>query len=300
MTTPSLSEIPSLSESIVAVDGKELFVAEAGSGPAVIMLHGGGPGASGVSNYSRNIAALTPGYRVIVPDLPGYGRSTKGVDSHDPFGYLANLIRGLLDELGLATAAFVGNSLGGSAALRLALDTPDRVSKLVLMGPGGVGTSKSIPTAGMRSLLSYYGGDGPSRDKLTRFIRQYLVYEANSVSDDLIDVRYRASIEPDVVADPPLRLQPGVEALRTLWRTDLARDRRLRSLSTPTLVLWGRDDKVNRPAGGELLLRLMPNAELVMTSRTGHWMQWERAELFNRLVLDFLAEDSTWRTGKRI
>jgi 4,5:9,10-diseco-3-hydroxy-5,9,17-trioxoandrosta-1(10),2-diene-4-oate hydrolase len=290
----------SMSESVVAVGDKEVFVAEIGSGPAVLMLHGGGPGASGVSNYSRNIEALASRYRVIVPDLPGYGQSTKGVDPHDPFGYLAKQIRGLLDELGLGTADVIGNSLGGSAALRLALDTPDRVGKLVLMGPGGVGTSRSVPTAGMRSLLSYYGGDGPSREKLTRFIRQYLVYDARSVSDELIDVRYRASIEPDVVADPPLRLQPGVAALRTLWRTDLARDRRLRSLQTPTLVLWGRDDKVNRPAGGGLLLDLMPNAELVMTSSTGHWMQWERAALFNQLVLDFLADDSVWRTGRRV
>ena len=70
----------------------------------------------------------------------------------------------------------------------------------------------------------------------------------------------------------------------------LTRDRRLKKLQTPTLVLWGRDDKVNRPGGGPMLLDLMPNAELVMTSHTGHWMQWERAELFNQLVTDFLSD----------
>lgn len=73
---------------------------------------------------------------------------------------------------------------------------------------------------------------------------------------------------------------------------DLTRDRRLRTLPNRTLVLWGRDDKVNRPAGGPLLLNLMPNAELVMTSHTGHWMQWERAELFNQLVTEFLSPES--------
>jgi 2-hydroxy-6-oxonona-2,4-dienedioate hydrolase/4,5:9,10-diseco-3-hydroxy-5,9,17-trioxoandrosta-1(10),2-diene-4-oate hydrolase len=288
-----------MSERVVTVAGKKLFVAEAGNGPAVVMLHGGGPGASGVSNYSRNIEALARHHRVIVPDLPGYGRSAKGLDQQDPFGYLADSIRGLLDEMSINTADLIGNSLGGSAALRLALDTPDRVRRLILMGPGGVGTSKSLPTAGMRSLLSYYGGEGPSKTKLKRFIREYLVYDAYSVSDDLIDARYAASVEPDVMANPPLRLQPGLSAIRTLWRTDLARDRRLRSLPTPTLVLWGRDDKVNRPAGGQLLLGLMPNAELVITSRTGHWMQWERAELFNRLVVDFVADDAVWSGGKQ-
>lgn len=278
-----------LTERTIAVAGRELFVAEAGSGPAVVMLHGGGPGASGVSNYSRNIEALARTHRVIVPDMPGYGRSAKQFDHADPFGYLAGVIRGLLDEMGITTAHLVGNSLGGAAALRLALESPGRVEKLVLMGPGGIGTTRGLPTAGLKSLLSYYGGDGPSRDKLATFIRTYLVFDGAAVPDDLIDLRYRASLDPEVVADPPLRRPSG---LRTLWRMDLTRDSRLRQLATPTLILWGRDDKVNRPSGGPQLLKTLPNAELVMTSRTGHWMQWERADLFNALVADFLGADS--------
>src|ERR1700679_1370306 len=181
-----------LAEHTVTVAGKPIFVAEAGSGAPVVMLHGGGPGASGVSNYSRNIDALAEHFRVIVPDMPGYGRSAKGVDQSDPFGYLADMIRGLLDELGVGTACLVGNSYGGAAALRLALDTPHRVGKLVLMGPGGIGTTRGVPTAGLKSLLAYYGGDGPSRDKLATFIRNYLVYEGAFVPDSLIDTRYAA------------------------------------------------------------------------------------------------------------
>ncbi len=278
-----------LTEHTVLVDSKPIFVAEAGGGPAVVMLHGGGPGASGVSNYSRNIDALAEHFRVIVPDMPGYGRSVKGVDQRDPFGYLADMMRGLLDELDIDTAHLIGNSYGGAAALRLALDTPHRVGKLVLMGPGGIGTTRRAPTAGLKNLLAYYGGDGPSREKLEAFVRNYLVYDGASVPDELIDRRYAASIDPEVVADPPLRRPSG---LRTLWRMDLTRDPRLKRLQTPTLVLWGRDDKVNRPAGGPMLLNMMPNAELVMTSHTGHWMQWERADLFNQLVAEFLSPDS--------
>lgn len=279
-------------EHIVEVNGREIFVADTGgNAPAVVLLHGGGPGASGLSNYSRNIDALSLRHRVLVPDLPGYGRSDKFVDHEDPFGYLADSIRGLLDELGLATAHLVGNSYGGAAALRLALDTPNRVGRLVVMGPGGIGTTRGAPTAGLKSLLGYYGGDGPSREKLAAFIRTYLVYDGAAVPEELIDNRFAASIDPEVVSNPPLRRPAG---LRTLWRMDLTRDQRLRRLNTPTLILWGRDDKVNRPSGGPLLSRLMPNAELVMTSRTGHWMQWERADLFNQLVIDFLSTDSTW------
>lgn len=278
-----------LAEQTVVVNGQPIFYAETGTGMPVVLLHGGGPGASGVTNYARNIDALARRFRVIVPDMPGYGRSTKTLDQSDPFGSLADSIRGLLDQLGVDAAHLVGNSYGGAAALRLALDTPDRVAKLVLMGPGGIGTTRALPTAGLKSLLSYYGGDGPSREKLANFIRTYLVYESDSVPDALIDLRYEASIDPEVVASPPLRRPSG---LRTLWRMDLTRDARLRHLQTPTLVLWGRDDKVNRPAGGPMLLNMMPNAELVMTSHTGHWLQWERAELFNDLVHEFLQSDS--------
>ena len=283
-----------LTERTVTVSGKPIFFAETGTGPAVVMLHGGGPGASGVSNYSRNVDALARHFRVIVPDMPGYGRSIKGVHQNDPFGYLADMIRGLLDELCIDTAHLIGNSYGGAAALRLALDTPDRVGKLVLMGPGGIGTTRCLPTNGLKSLLSYYGGDGPSRDKLATFIRTYLVYDGAAVPDALIDLRYQASIDPEVVANPPLRRPSGPMAPRTLWRMDLTRDSRLKGLPTPTLVLWGRDDKVNRPAGGPMLLNMMPNAQLVMTSHTGHWLQWERAELFNRIVTDFLSDSTVF------
>lgn len=279
-----------LTEHTATVNGRPLFYAESGSGPAVLLLHGGGPGASGLSNFSRNIDVLAQNYRVIVPDMPGYGRSDKKVDQSDPFGFLADAVRGLLNELHLPNAALVGNSYGGAAALRLALDTPARVSKLVLMGPGGINVTRGLPTAGLNSLLSYYGGDGPSREKIETFIRTYLVYDGASVPDEVIDVRYQASIDPDVIATPPLRRPSGPLALRTLWRMDFTRDSRLRGLTTPTLILWGRDDKVNRPSGGLTLLNTLPNAELVMTSRTGHWMQWERADLFNELVTDFLSE----------
>ena len=116
-----------ITERTVRVNGKHIFVADTGTGPAVVLLHGGGPGASGVSNYSRNIEPLAENFRVIVPDMPGYGRSTKGVDRRDPFGYLADHIRGMLDALGIDRAHLVGNSFCGSCALRLALDTPHGV-----------------------------------------------------------------------------------------------------------------------------------------------------------------------------
>ena len=274
-----------MTERTVRVHGKDIFVAEAGAGAPVVLLHGGGPGASGVSNYSRNIDALAEHFRVLVPDMPGYGRSAKGVDRSDPFGYLADHIRGMLDELGIERAHLVGNSYGGSCALRLALDTPHRVDRLVLMGPGGVGTTRGLPTPGLQSLLSYYGGDGPTLDKLRTFIRTYLVFDGDAVPESLIESRYAASIDPDVVANPPLQRPAG---LGTLWRMDFTRDRRLSTLETPALVIWGRDDKVNKPSGATMLAERMPNADVLITANTGHWVQWERADLFNAVTTAFL------------
>ncbi|MFF0729844.1 alpha/beta fold hydrolase [Streptomyces sp. NPDC004134] len=278
-----------MQETTYDVGGTEMFAAETGDGPPVLLLHGGGPGASGVPNYARNIAELAEEYRVIVPDLPGYGRSTKGIDGSDPFGYLADRIRGLLDVMGLDRAHLVGNSYGGAAALRLALDTPGRVDRMVLMGPGGIGTTRALPTPGLNSLLNYYTGDGPSRRKLETFIRNYLVFNAADVPDSAIDERYQASIDPEVIAAPPLQRPSGRGALRTLWKMDFTRDARLSRLPVPTLVLWGAQDKVNRPSGAQMLADRMPNCDLYLVANTGHWVQFERAQLFNRLCAGFLA-----------
>src|SRR5439155_19337875 len=136
-----MTPTPTVTERTVGAAGKEIFVAEAGRGAPVVLLHGGGPGASGLSNFSRNVDALAERFHVIVPDLPGYGRSSKGVDGSDPFGYLADTIRALLDALGIDRASLVGNSDGGPCALRLAIHTPGPVDKLLLLGPGGIGTT---------------------------------------------------------------------------------------------------------------------------------------------------------------
>jgi 4,5:9,10-diseco-3-hydroxy-5,9,17-trioxoandrosta-1(10),2-diene-4-oate hydrolase len=274
---------------LVRVGARNIAVTERGAGEAVVLLHGGGPGASGMSNYARNVDALAQRFRVIVPDLPGYGRSSKDIDQSDPFGDLAGALCGLLDALGIDRAHLVGNSYGGAAALRLTLDRPDRVGRLVLMGPGGIGTTRRPPTPGLKRLLAYYGGEGPTRAKLERFIRDDLVYDGTAVPAEMIEERYQASIDPEVVANPPLRRPAG---LRTLLRMDLLRDKRLSRAATPTLVLWGADDKVNRPSGGLLLAERMPRCDLYLVAGTGHWVQWERPDLFNSLTAAFLCEGS--------
>ncbi len=279
-------EMPVVTQTIRA-GNREIFVSEAGAGPVVLMLHGGGPGASGMSNYVRNVGALAKRFRVLIPDMPGYGRSTKGLDRKDPFGDLAKSMLGLLDAMGVKTCYVVGNSLGGACALRMALDRPDRIRRLVLMGPGGVDTTRSLPTAGLKRLFNYYKGEGPTIEKLATFIKGDLVYDASAITGELIEERFKSSVDPEVVASPPLLGPKGIPNFRAI---DFTRDPRLGKLETPTLVLWGVEDRVNRPSGGLSLLKRMRRCDLHFFSRTGHWVQWERAEEFNAVTMAFLSQ----------
>ena len=283
-TTPA-----AVSTRTVQVGARHIHLAELGAGPALLMLHGGGPGASGLSNYARNVEALARRFRVLVPDLPGYGRSSKGVDADDPFGDLATTMLGLLDALDIARAHVVGNSLGGACALQMALCQPGRIGRLVLMGPGGVGISQNPPSAGLKRLLGYYAGEGPTLDKLRAFLCEDLVYDGSAITDAVLRERFASSIDPEVVANPPLRAPKDLEAFK---RLDFLLDPRLPQLPNPTLVLWGIEDRVNPPAGATALQARLPACDVYLFSRTGHWVQWERAAEFNAVVDAFLGADA--------
>jgi 4,5:9,10-diseco-3-hydroxy-5,9,17-trioxoandrosta-1(10),2-diene-4-oate hydrolase len=272
----------------VQVGDRQIHLAEFGAGPAVLMLHGGGPGASGLSNYARNVDALAERFRVLVPDMPGYGKSTKGVGD-DPFGDIAGTMLGLLDALDIQCAHVVGNSLGGAVALRMALEQPQRVGRVVLMGPGGIGMSQGKPTDGLKRLLGYYAGEGPTLEKLRRFICEDLVYDGSRISEEVLRERFAASLDPEVVANPPLKPPKDLEAFK---RLDLLLDPRLPALANPTLVLWGTEDRVNPPAGALALQQRMAACDVYLFSRTGHWVQWERADEFNAVVAAFLGADA--------
>jgi 4,5:9,10-diseco-3-hydroxy-5,9,17-trioxoandrosta-1(10),2-diene-4-oate hydrolase len=224
-----------------------------------------------------------------VPDLPGYGRSSKGVNSDDPFGDLAAAMLALLDALGIDRAHVVGNSLGGACALRMALEKPGRVDRLVLMGPGGIGISQAAPTEGLKRLLGYYAGEGPTLEKLRSFICEDLVFDGSRISEEVLRERFEASIDPEVLASPPLRAPKDLEAFR---RLDFLLDPRLPALEHRTLVLWGTADRVNPATGAMALQARMPACDVYLFSRTGHWVQWERADEFNAVVAAFLSANA--------
>jgi len=258
-----------------------------GNGPDMVMLHGGGPGATGASNYSKNVETLSKHYRCWVIDFPGWGQSSKNLNAfgaEGPFQNGGRTVLAFMDAMGIAKAHLVGNSFGGSAALCLAMDHPERVNRLVLMGPGGgVVAQAKGPTDGIKQLLTYYLGDGPSLEKLQTFI-QNLVFDQSLITAALLQQRFDASNDPEIRANPPLVLVPGVAPGK---ETFISLDPRLAVLPHRTLFVWGLQDQVNLVAGLEPF-KVIPHADHLLLTHCGHWAQWEHPDRFNDAVLSFL------------
>lgn len=265
------------------IGGVRVHYHDTGEGPALVLLHGSGPGATGWSNFNRNIEVLARRFRVICPDLPGFGLSDmKPVEAPIP-GWWADVMLGLLDHLGLETAHFLGNSMGGMITLKIALEHPERIGRMVLMAPGGGAAVTSIfPTEGIKTLVSFYDGPGPSAERLRGFIDQF-VYDPSAITEELVAERMAAAMDPRIVAQPPMRPGPGGMP-EELWR-----DARLARLPHETLILWGREDRVLPVDTGFTLMKQIPNARFLIMPRCGHWVQWEKADEFNALVSEFLS-----------
>ncbi|MCC8402552.1 alpha/beta fold hydrolase [Paraburkholderia sp. MMS20-SJTN17] len=270
---------------IADLGGIKLHYDDVGEGPALILIHGSGPGASGRANFIRNIEALSKDFRVIVPDLPGFGQSDMKPAGTPIPGWWADKIVELLDHLDIAKAHFVGNSLGGAITLKIAMESPSRVDRMILMGPGGGTPVTSVfPTEGIKTLVSFYDGPGPSLERLKAFINQF-VYDPSQITEELLAERLKAAMDPRVIAQPPMRLGPGV-AFEELWR-----DPRMAKLPHETLIIWGREDRVMPLDTGFVLMKQIPRARLLVMPQCGHWAQWEHADEFNKTVLGFLKND---------
>lgn len=261
---------------------------EAGSqdAPAVVFLHGSGPGATGWSNFKTNIPELSKDFRVIAPDMPGWGRSsavTRDENDH------AKAAVQLLDELGIERAAFVGNSMGGITTLRLATEHPDRVSQVVTMGPGSGAVTITQPggglSEGMKVLLAGYRE--PTAESMKRLV-QVMTYDSERFgTDELAQERARsAQANPEHLKNYLDGFAAGGPIAR--WFSLDA----LKDVSVPTLLIHGRDDRVVHFEHSLHLLARIPDSRLVLLNRCGHWAQVEHAEEFNRLVRDFLLASS--------
>jgi pimeloyl-ACP methyl ester carboxylesterase len=263
----------------VVADGIRIHYGDVGSGEPVVLLHGAGPGATAWSNFRANVDDLARSHRLLLPDLPRFGRSDKPRTTVPRLDFLSTSIASFLDAVGVQRAHFIGNSLGGQAALKLAIDHPERVGRLVVIGSNAISWSifSPLPAEGVRHIAGYYGGEGPSPAKM-RTVLESLVYDTSRITDDLVAERYAASVDPEIVAVNREGHWP-----RQSLDAELAR------LKAPTLIVWGQDDRASPLDAALTMLRLIPDARLHVFNRCGHWAQVERAAEFDRLVLDFFA-----------
>ncbi len=297
MSTVPARSVTETAGSFAEVDGMKLHFHEAGSEPAVVgegpgdagtvvLLHGGGPGASAWSNFGANMPVFAGRFRTIMMDLPGFGRSTtKPLSSHF-FNHAADALAGLLDELGVTKTHLVGNSLGGGVAIRFALDRPKRAGRLVLMGPGGLSLNVFAPdpTEGVKRLSEFAAPPGPSREKMAAFLRT-LVFDQSLITDELIEERFGYASDPDAVA--------AMTAMGMSFFGEHAQDgmlwREAHRLRHEVLLIWGREDRVNPLDGALVALKTIKRAQLHVFGGCGHWAQAEKFDEFNRLSIDFLA-----------
>ncbi|MGW3497438.1 alpha/beta fold hydrolase [Streptomyces sp. NPDC001020] len=269
----------------------EIAVAETGEGPVLVMLHGGGPGASGVSNYLQNLPALARHFRVVLPDQPGFGDSYRpdeeDLEQRSITEITVDALFQALDALGIDTFHLLGNSLGGAAALAMAQQRPERVTRLVLMAPGGGWLPFGpTPTEGQKEMFRYYNGGGPSEKKMAAFIRT-MVFDHKQFGEDVVRARYEASLDESHIAfyhryNAAFARRGGMDPL---WRE-------LHRITAPTLLLWGRDDRTITLDGAQLMLKQIRDVQLHVFGRCGHWVQLERRREFDDLVTGFLREQA--------
>ena len=269
----------------VVENGTELRVHynDVGSGDeTVVMLHGSGPGASGWANFNRNIQPFADaGYRVVLLDCPGWGKSDTLVCTGSRSDLNARVLKALLDKLGIQRAHLLGNSMGGHTAVAFALEHPTRVGKLVLMGGGTGGPSQFVPmpTEGIKLLQGVYRD--PTIENLKKMLSVF-VFDPSTITEELMQTRLQNTLARRD------HLENFSKSLAVHPKQFPDYGHRLGEIKAPALVIWGRDDRFVPMDVGLRLVWGIPNADLVVFGRCGHWAQWEHAEKFNQMVLEFI------------
>ena len=253
---------------------------DAGSGEAVLLLHGSGAGVSAWANWRNLIPVLSEDYRVIAPDLVGFGYTETPADYQYRFmdSWLEQVLA-LLDATGIEKTHIVGNSFGGALALWLAHRHPERCGRLVLMGPGGWPTRVN---ENLEALWSYK----PSVENM-KALMTIMAYDNSLVTDDLATLRYQATMRPGAQENferifvPPLQRWLDQQALPIAA---------LQGIKHEVLIIHGRDDKVVDPASSWHLHQHLEYSQLHYIGRCGHWTQIEHGGRFQALVRQFFAE----------
>jgi len=269
-----------LSEATYRVAGDyDIVIREAGdaSAPAVVFLHGSGPGASGASNFRGNIDAfVAAGYRVILPDLIGYGASSKPEGLDYTLQLFTDTVYEALVAHGITRANLVGNSLGGGIALQMTLDHPEFAHNLVMMAPGCVASRESyFVMPGIAKMVSNFGGPDFNLAEQKRLVSNLVHPDfVPNIPDALVEERFAVA-----------RTQPK-DVLVRMRTPDLSP--RLGEITQPIFVLWGLNDEFCPESHARIFLDNCRDVRAITFGRTGHWVQVERAAEFNAYAIEFL------------
>lgn len=252
------------------------------SDPAILWLHGSGPGVSALSNWETLITTM-PGYHHIAPDVLGFGDSSHPADL--PLGVAASaamraeVMGRLLEVLGVATTHLVGNSMGGMISLLMLQARPERFDRVILMGSGG---APMTPTPDLIAMITYYDqpGDEAMRDLLGRF-----VFDAGLFGDEIgaIAADRAAVAGRDDVRRSHLRTFSPEGAPLVFSGEELA------DIGHDVLLVHGREDRIIPKQASYYLADALPQAQLHVLPHAGHWVQIEQTDRFRALAQQFLA-----------
>lgn len=256
-------------------NGLRLHYLDEGRGPVVLWLHGSGPGASGFSNFKGNFPAFVEaGYRNIVLDLPGFGRSDKPDDVQYHLEFFVSCVVDLLERIDVPRCTVLGNSLGGAIALGMALLKPALIEKLILLAPGGVEEREAyFRMEGIVRMVSLFNA-GPIGLEEMRSMMRLQLFDDSILPQSLLEERVAvAQTQPKNLFST--MMVPNMEA-------------RLGEIQAPILGFWGSNDNFNPVSGAQRIINGTANARFIVLNRCGHWVQVEHRELFNRTCVDFL------------
>ena len=268
----------------VEVNGERVAYLDIGQVQPVILIHGFG---GSMWQWEHQQQPLSAEFRLITPDLIGSGLSTKPDIEYRPEQMLEYFI-GFMDALRIRQATLVGNSMGAGLAIGMALTYPDRVSQLVLIDglPANVrerltspSIKRALDTAAPSWLASF--GNWLFGGVMIGSVLEEIVHDPALLTPAVIERSNRNRQRPGVI--PPLMT---VRDTLPLWESGFAK--RIGEIRHPTLILWGEEDRVFPLPTGEDLQRTIKGSALVRIPKAGHIPQWERPDLANRAMIEFL------------
>jgi 2-hydroxy-6-oxonona-2,4-dienedioate hydrolase len=248
------------------------------SKPLVLALHGVGGHAEA---YSRNFGPHGEHFWFVAIDMLGHGWTDQPPIDYQVADYAQHILA-VLDALGRKSAMITGESLGGWVATYLAVHYPDVVDKLVLNTAGGWTAHPEVMERLKR--LSNEAAADPSWARIKTRL-EFLMCDKSMVSDDLIETRRAIYAQPGFAETMPRIMCLQEMEIR---RQNMITADQYRSIKAPTLVVWTSHDPTATPAEGKEIADMIPGAEYVVMNECGHWPQFEDADLFNRLHIDFL------------